>query len=207
MKELFKNQKVIKIKAILSIAITFGFVLYNGFIGFKNGASWNISIAFYYLLLFLIKTLLIVFDKFLDENNKKGRMTVYIYSFILLLLINLALIVPGFLLMTNNKNVVVDQITSIAMATYSFYNIAVSIINLKKQNTNLLGKQLRLVLLINAIVSMMVLENTLINVNGSFNKDMFILSFITTFIFIVLILFLTIYSFVRNIRVYLNVKL
>lgn len=189
MKELFKNQKVIKIKAILSIAITFGFVLYNGFIGFKNGASWNISIAFYYLLLFLIKTLLIVFDKFLDENNKKGRMTVYIYSFILLLLINLALIVPGFLLMTNNKNVVVDQITSIAMATYSFYNITVSIINLKKQNTNLLGKQLRLVLLINAIVSMMVLENTLINVNGSFNKDTFILSFITTFIFIVLILF------------------
>lgn len=207
MKELFKNQKVIKIKAILSIAITFGFVLYNGFIGFKNGASWNISIAFYYLLLFLIKTLLIVFDKFLDENNKKGRMTVYIYSFILLLLINLALIVPGFLLITNNKNVVVDQITSIAMATYSFYNIAVSIINLKKQNINLLGKQLRLVLLINAIVSMMVLENTLINVNGLFNKDMFILSFITTFIFIVLILFLTIFSFVRNIRVYLNVKL
>ena len=207
MKGLFKNQKVIKIKAILSIAITFGFVLYNGFIGFKNGASWNISIAFYYLLLFLIKTLLIVFDKFLDENNKKGRMTVYIYSFILLLLINLALIVPGFLLITNNKNVVVDQITSIAMATYSFYNIAVSIINLKKQNINLLGKQLRLVLLINAIVSMMVLENTLINVNGLFNKDMFILSFITTFIFIVLILFLTIFSFVRNIRVYLNVKL
>lgn len=174
---LLNNPKAIKIKAILSIAITLGFVLYNGFIGFKNGASWNISITFYYLLLFLIKTLLIVFDKFLDENNKKGRMTVYIYSFVLLLLINMALIVPSFLLMTNNKNVVVDQITSIAMATYSFYNITVSIINLKKQNTNLLGKQLRLVLLINAIVSMMVLENTLINVNGSFNKDMFILSF------------------------------
>lgn len=115
-------------------------------------------------------------------------------------MINLALIVPGFLLVTNKKNVVADQLTSITMATYSFYNITVSIINLRKTNSNLLGKQLKLVLFINAIVSMMVLENTLINVNGSYSNDMFILSLITTFFFIGMILFLTIFSFIRNMK-------
>lgn len=199
MKELLKNPKVIRIKTILSVIITLGFVVYNWFIGFKKGASWNISIAVYYLLLFLIKVLLIVFDKFLDEDNKKGRVCVYILSFVFLLLINMALIVPTYLLVTNNKSVAADQITSIAMATYTFYNITVTLINLKKPNTNLLGKQLKLVLFINAIVSMMVLENTLINVNGSY-EEMFALSLITTILFIGLILFLTIFSFVRNIK-------
>jgi len=199
MRKILTNPIIIKLKTILSIAITFGFVIYNGYIGFKNGAGWNISIAFYYLLLFLVKTLLILCDKFLSKDNNKKRKTVYIYSFILLLLINLALTFPGFLLVTNNKNVATDQITSIAMATYSFYNIIVSMINLKKSTTNLLKKQLKLVLFINAIVSIMLLENTLINVNGSFNDNMFILSLITTSFFICLILFLTIFSFVKNI--------
>lgn len=199
MRKILTNPIIIKLKTILSIAITFGFVIYNGYIGFKNGAGWNISIAFYYLLLFLVKTLLILCDKFLSKDNNKKRKTVYIYSFVLLLLINLTLTFPGFLLVTNNKYVATDQITSIAMATYSFYNIIVSIINLKKSTTNLLKKQLKLVLLINAIVSIMLLENTLINVNGSFNDDMFILSLITTSFFICLILFLTIFSFVKNI--------
>lgn len=52
-----------------------------------------------------------------DNNDKKGRETVYIVSFAFLLLINLALIVPGLLLLTNNKSVVLNQTSSIAMAT------------------------------------------------------------------------------------------
>lgn len=43
---------------------------------------------------------------------------VYILSFIFLLAINLSLIEPAIFLVTNNKNVVAGQITSIAMATY-----------------------------------------------------------------------------------------
>lgn len=194
------NPKVIRLKEVLSAVITLCFVLYNGFIGFKNEASWNIAIGVYYLLLFLIKLLLIVSDGRLDEKDKKGRMTIYVVSFALLLLINLALIVPGLLLVTNNKSVAVGQTASIAMATYSFFNITVSIINLRKPNPNLLGKQLRLVSFVNAIVSMMVLENTLINVNGSYEGDMVILSTVMTFLFIGLILFLTVFSFVRNVR-------
>lgn len=200
MNELLKNQKVIETKAILSILITLGFALYNGFIGLRDGALWNISIAFYYFFIFLIKMILVIFDRLLDYENRKARKKVYTFSFALLLLINLALIVPGFILVTNKKNVVADQLTSITMATYSFYNITVSIINLRKSNSNLLGKQLKLVLFINAIVSMMVLENTLINVNGSYSNDMFILSLITTFFFIGTILFLTIFSFIKNMK-------
>lgn len=200
MNELLKNQKVIETKAILSILITLGFALYNGFIGLRDGALWNISIAFYYFFIFLIKMILVIFDRLLDYDNRETRKKVYTFSFALLLLINLALIVPGFILVTNKKNVVADQLTSITMATYSFYNITVSIINLRKSNSNLLGKQLKLVLFINAIVSMMVLENTLINVNGSYSNDMFILSLITTFFFIGTILFLTIFSFIKNMK-------
>ena len=200
MKELLRNQKVISLKGIVSILITLVFVLYNGFIGFKYFAIWNISIAIYYSLLFLIKTLLILSNKFLNEDDKKRRKDIYVVSFVLLLLINLALIVPTLLLIRNDKNVLVDQITSIAMATYSFYNITIALINLKKSTMNLLEMQLRLILFINALVSMMVLENTLINVNGSYSSDMFILSMITDSFFIALILFLTIFSFVRNIQ-------
>ncbi len=199
MKELLRNPKIIRLKKIVSILITFLFVLYNGFIGFKYFAIWNISIAVYYLLLLFIKTLLILSNKFLNEDDKRRRKGIYVISFLLLLLINLALIGPSILLIKNDKNVLVDQISSIALATYCFYNITMALINLKKSTMNLLEKQLRLVLFVNAIASMMVLENTLINVNGSYNKDMFILSMITNFFFIALILFLTIFSFVRNV--------
>lgn len=73
MNELLKNQKVIETKAILSILITLGFALYNGFIGLRDGALWNISIAFYYFFIFLIKMILVIFDRLLDYDNRETR--------------------------------------------------------------------------------------------------------------------------------------
>ena len=60
-------------------------------------------------------------------------------------------------------------------------------------------QQLKSVSLINSIVSVLTLQNTLIIVSGEFDSDMITLSTITTVGLILLCLFLIIFSFVKNI--------
>ncbi len=199
MKEILQSEAILKIKNISAILIPFAFVLYNLIIGLSYQTDWNLTIAWYYFLLLFVKTLLIV-NIYKHKEGKKAEIIVYVISFVLLLLLNLALIGPAILLISNKKAVHATKISSIAMATYAFYNVILAFVNLKKKgDENLLRKQLKLVTFINAIVSMMVLENTLINVNGSLEGDMYILSFVTTLLFVMVLLFVTIFSFVKNI--------
>ena len=100
------------------------------------------------------------------------------------------------------KPINIGTIPSITMATYTFYSITTSIIEIKKykNDNNILLKQLKLVSLINAIVSILSLQNTLIIVNGSMDNDMIILSIVSTIALLLLILFLCFYSFIRVIK-------
>ncbi len=201
MKKLLAKPAIITARRIVGTLIPLGFAVYNAVIGFKDEAVFNVCIFGYYVLLFLIKCILTITDMRLDEGDKR-RKGIYAFSFFMLLFINLILIGPCVLLIQNKRAVHTNLITSIAMAAYAFYNIVNSVLKLRKskKDDNILTKQLNLVCFVNAVVSIIVLQNTLINVNGELEGDMVILSIVSSFTFIALLLFMTVYSFVRNVK-------
>lgn len=202
MKELFNSPTFLKLRNAIGVLIPLSFAIYNGVLGFLHNTIWNISIFGYYLLLFFIKLLLTVSDSVIDPDKALQRRKIYIASFVILLIINLALVAPGVFLIRNQKIVKADLIISIIMAVYAFYSVSISIYNLVKANKtdNLLNKQLTLVSFVNAIVSLIVLQNTLINVNGGMDEEMKTLSSVTTFTFIAFLIFITVFSFVKNMK-------
>ncbi len=202
MKEVFHSPAFIKLRKAIGVLIPLAFAVYNGVLGFLHSTIWNISIFGYYLLLFFIKLLLTVSDSVIGPDKALQRRKIYIVSFVILLIINLALVAPGVFLIRNQKIVKADLIISIVMAVYAFYSVSISIYNLVKVNKtdNLLNKQLTLVSFVNAIVSIIVLQNTLINVNGGMDEEMKTLSSVTTFTFIAILIFITIFSFVKNMK-------
>lgn len=195
-----KNSKYYNsIKLIISILIPLAFTVYNIVLGYMYDTLWNKSIFIYYILLLLVRLILTIF---LHIKNNIIVKIIYTLSFIVLLLLNIALIVPSILMIESLKPINIGTIPSITMATYTFYSITTSIIEIKKykNDNNILLKQLKLVSLINAIVSILSLQNTLIIVNGSMDNDMIILSIVSTIALLLLILFLCFYSFIRVIK-------
>ncbi len=202
MKKFFNSPTVLKLRKAIGVLIPLAFAIYNGVLGFIDNTIWNISIFGYYLLLFLIKLLLTVSDSVIGSDKTLQRKKIYIASFVILLIINLALVAPGVFLVRNQKIVKADLIISITMAIYAFYSVSISIYNLVKANKtdNLLNEQLTLVSFVNAIVSIIILQNTLINVNGGMGEEMKTMSSVTTFTFIAFLIFITIFSFVKNMK-------
>ena len=108
------------------------------------------------------------------------------------------MIAPAILLVLDKRTYNLGLIPSIASAAYTTYNITMSIINLKKaKNTDEpIIKQIRLVNLVNTLMSILVLQNTLILANGGYTDEMKILSMATSIGIIVLIIIIEIHQFV-----------
>lgn len=192
------NYYYIRLKRAFMIIVPLAYTIYNGLLGILTKLVWNGSICIYYLLLFFIRAILIRF-----AGKKDKEKTIYILSFVFLLLINIALTIPAILMIKDEHIVTIGLIPSIAMAAYTTYNIVISVYNIKKYQTNynILNKQLRVVAFVNAIASILVLQNILIVINGGYDRDMVILSTVTSFGLIALNVFVIIYSFIKNMRV------
>lgn len=193
------NYYYIKIKSIISILIPLVYTAYNGTLGIFKHLIWNGSIAIYYLLLFLIRSLLL---KFNGINNALHERRIYIISFVLLVFINGALIVPAILMIKNMHIVTIGMISAIAMAAYTTYAITISIYRMAsyKGQFNLIYRQLMIVNFVNAITSLLVLQNTLIVVNGGYDSGLVTLSMVSTIGFIVINIVAILYSFIKNMR-------
>lgn len=196
------NKKLNQAIEIFSIITTSFFALYNAITGIKYNTIWNLVIFIYYFLLLLLKIFLNLCLNKINDNDKKMMKLSYILSFALLLLLNISLIGPVILLVRNSKAIHADKISSIAIATYVFLRLTVSIISFKNKalKDNLLQKQLKMVNFTSSIVSLIVLQNTLINVNGSMEGGIYILSFISSFGLLLILLFITVLYFIINIK-------
>lgn len=194
------NEKKWRIMVVISFLVSFAFALFNGVLGVVNKSIWNGSICVYYLLLLAIK-LFILIGETKSKNNKK----VFIFSSVFLIFIDLAMFAPITIMVLNQKEVKLSLIASIAVAAYTTYKITMAIINYNKnkRNENLSFRQIRAINLIDAILSILTLQNTLIAVNGGVgDKSMFYLSIVTSFVGTALILFISIAVFVRGLKYY-----
>ena len=201
MKEIIKklkndyNKRTV-IFAFLSVLAIICFTVYNGILGFLFDSIWHICIFAYYVFLLFIKGLLVF-----GISNKKTRsnqlLVVYI-TFIMLIILTIAMIAPAFLLVLDKRTYNLGLIPSIASAAYTTYSISMSIVNMKKvKNTDSpIIKQIRLVNIVNTLMSILVLQNTLILANGGYTDDMKKLSVASSVGIIVLIIFIEIYQFI-----------
>ena len=202
MKRILNDPRVKSFLEIAGVFLPLGFAFYNGVLGYLHHAEFNIYIFVYYALLFLIKCMLTLSNHIVGMDDQKKRKKISCFSFVFLLLLDLVLIGPFFLLIQNRKAVHADQITSIAIAAYTFFNISLCIHRLvsQKREIDSLKRKLSLVRFTNAIVSLIVLQNTLINVNGTMDEDMTLLSIVSSSLLLLFLIFLTIYDHVKSIR-------
>ncbi|MCD7784018.1 MAG: hypothetical protein LUH18_00275 [Oscillospiraceae bacterium] len=183
--------------AWLSFGITVLFAAYNGYLGIVQGSLWHGSIAGYYIILAVIREIILLSERKIrtQENRNKARLRTFRISSCFLLLLNIALICPIALMVMFEKPVTMGTIPAIAMAAYTTYKIIMASVNFgskkKKLSGNILISELRAISLIDAIVSVLSLQNTLIMVNGG-AESMLTLSAITSGAMYALVLVITI---------------
>lgn len=189
---------------IFSLVINLGFIIYNSYLGIFFQDGFAIGISIYYLLLFAIRLITLLVEKKISNKDKdvqtKTRATNFKVSSIFVFIIDLSLIAPIILMVTQPHDFKFGLIPAITMATYCCYKVVVAIINYtkskKSQNpTIILLKEMDI---IGAIVSILNLQRALIMVNGGMSKNMQTLSLITSIGFILLIIAFSIVSFIRN---------
>ncbi len=134
------------------------------------------------------------------------RYRAFVISAIMLLFLNLALICPIVLMVKFEKPVNMELIPAIAMAAYTTYKITMASIHFHKQKSrrhkNMLITELRTVNFIDALVSVLTLQNTLIIVNGAKSNadNLLVLSAISSAVIYIVIIFITIRLLVAGVK-------
>ena len=162
---------------VISTIMTLAFAIYNRVLGAVNKSIWHESIGLYYLLLLIIKLIIVLTQKDAKkrtfERKEKINKIVFYITGVILFLVNIALTVPIILMIKNQRTVIFGLIESIAIAAFTTFKVYMAIRNYIKNRkaTNIIVKEIKTISLIEAIVSILTLQNTLITVNGSVEED------------------------------------
>lgn len=193
-----------------SIFISLIFAIFNTVLVFLYNAAWNFGIAIYYYLLVLERSVVCAFEvkwykAGLDENVKEQkRQKLYFVQSIALLVLDLALVTPISLMVLQRKVVNYSMIVAIGIATFTTYKIVMAIRGFIKtrSNYNLVVRFLKNLTLIEALVSVLSLQYTLIMANdGSLQGDMFVLCAITSFAIWAVVVAVSVISLINSILI------
>ncbi len=194
--------------SVISFSMTILFAFYNGFLGIRLLSIWHGGICVFYLLLAAIRGIILLTEKNNrardDQQKSECRQRTFIITAFLLLLLNLALILPISLMVVLKKPVNMGLIPAITMATYTTYKITMASIHMHKQrrSNHILIVELRTINLIDAFVSILTLQNTLIMVNQakSSGSDMLVLSAISSAVIYAIIIFVTVRLLIKGLK-------
>lgn len=174
-----KWSKNYSFKTMVNSAGAFGvtvlFALYHGILGRFLSSIWHGSICVFYLLLAALRGIILLSEYMIakqrgkeEEKKQDLRKKVFFGTAVLLFLLNVALILPISLMVRLQKPVNMGKIPAIAMAAYTTYKITIAVIHTRKRTVrNMLIRELTTINLIDALVSILTLQNTLIMVNAS----------------------------------------
>ena len=155
------NKKIIY---IISLILTLLFSIFNRILGIMKHSIWHETISIYYLLLVLIKGLLLIF---IYKNNNNYLVKFKIIK-VLLIILNIFLIFPIILLIKDKRIVEMTLIPSICVALYvTIKSIIVIEQFIRRSETNILLNELRTINLMDVVISILTLTNTLIAVNST----------------------------------------
>lgn len=159
-------------------AATVLFALYNGCLGIQFSSLWHGSICIYYILLSLLRGILLVAkrkagkkERELAENYCKR---VFGVTSGIVLIMNAALSTPVSLMVLDQRPIQIGLIPAIASATYTTYKISVAAVKWKLTSGTILDRELSMLRLVDALVSVLMLQNTLIiAVEGGISPRLF----------------------------------
>lgn len=197
-KELFNKikgeiNKREKLFVIISILTTLFFSLYNRILGIYNKSIWHESISIYYFVLVIIKAIIIIYIN--KSKQRKNDIKVFTITKVLLFILNLSMTGPVILMILNKRLVEMNLILSIAIALYVTINTTLVIINFvkKRKEKDILIRELNTIDLMDIVLSILTLQNTLIAVNSTgFDPGVYALSIISSIAGILINLFLII---------------
>lgn len=163
---------------------TAAFALYNGFLGLRYSSLWHGSICVYYILLSVLRKLLFSAQKKAEEGAApppEQEKKLFSATAALLLTMNGGLAIPITLMVLDRRPIQTGLIPAIASAAYATYKLTAAAVRLKRATGGLFSGALRVIRFLDALVSILVLQNTLIvAVDGSVSQDMFYLSAFTS---------------------------
>lgn len=159
-------------------AATILFALYNGGLGFRYASLWHGSICVYYSLLSLVRGILLAAERKAGRAEGKAaenyRKRIFGVTSGIMLAMNLALITPVSLMVLDQRPVQTGLISAIASAAYTAYKISAAAVKLKRANGTILAWECSMIRLVDALVSVLVLQNTLIiAVDGGISPQLF----------------------------------
>ena len=189
--------------SVFSMLIGFAFALYNGVLGIAYRSLWNGSICVYYFLLAVVRAIIVYLHRKESTGRRERgavhRRRTYFATHMVLILMNISLVVPVVVMVTDGRSYTYGLIPAIAMATYTTYRITMSIIHYRKSrhNANILVAELRTINVIDSLVAVLTLQNTLIVTNGGMNDGMQTLSAWTSAGILLIIAVITVQSLLR----------
>ena len=165
------------ISSTASLCVTILFALYHGFLGLAASSIWHGSICVFYLLLVVIRGIILLTEYRIkserEEEKQRRRRKTFLITSVLLLLLNLSLMLPISLMVLLQNQVNIGKIPAIAMAAYTTYKITMALIHIRRQKIyHVLIRELRTINLIDALVSILTLQSTLIMVNSGPAEEM-----------------------------------
>ncbi len=174
----------------LSFFVTVAFTAYNVFLAVVYKSPFNLGLSVYYALLLCIRLFVILselrFNKagYNNEQIESGRKKLFFMQSIMLFVIDLALVAPISMMVLQQKDVNYSEIPAIMIAAYTVYKIVTATINFIKtrKSTHLSVKILRNINFVDALVSVLSLQYTLImTFNGGISGNMFTVCVLSSF--------------------------
>ena len=166
-------------------ASTILFALYNGALGILHASLWHGSISAYYLLLSLLRGRLLLAGRTVRKKEPTAaaryERRVFRVTSGVMLVMNVALAVPVSLMVLDRRPIHTGLIPAIASATYTTYKISASAVRLRRKTGGLFDRELGFLRFVDALVSVLVLQNTLlVAVDGGVSQRMFPLVALTS---------------------------
>lgn len=183
----------IKISLYCSLIWNGAYAIFQLCLGIYHNSLWFYSMFVYYLLLALMRFFLVFTTKNYTQKDSQFEIKNTLLCGCLLLFMNLALgVIIAFIVM-QNKIFEHSEITTIALATYTFTTFIFAIVNCVryKKYSNLVYSSAKKISLITATVSMLTLESTMLstfgkNDNNNFNMLMLAISGAVVIIFTII---------------------
>ncbi len=162
-----------KISLIATFIFNGAYAILQFFIGLYHGSFWFYSMCAYYLILAIIRFNLMKYTlRFKPNENVQEELIKYRRCGWMLLLLNITLSVMVFFMVYWNRTFNHHEITTIALAAYTFLSFTIAIINFIKYKKfkNPIFDAAKSISLTSASVSVITLEATMLTSFGS-NMD------------------------------------
>lgn len=198
------RERVRAVIRVAGFAATPLFALYNGALGVAYASAWHGSICGYYLILSLVRFLLLAAERERKRTPQaplpKERRIFYGTSAILLFM-NVALAAPVSLMVLDRRPVRLGMIPAIASAAYTTYKVTAASLKLKRPKSSVFVRQLDRLGFVDALVSVLVLQNTLLTtVDGAVTAEMLPLAAVTSAAILLVVFALSILWLARGVR-------